>query len=145
MDDGTGSYSTSPPPSLSVFHFDGSVSDADSDVVEDVFATGRAELSRSCGAEGQAHAQFVHLAAPHAPEGYITRKLSASNLLQAEHEDELLSSGPASFEAGDSSTVPSRRVLVLYIGGTIGMQRSERGWVPQKGLLSRLLMGRGKV
>lgn len=33
---------------------------------------------------------------------------------------------------------------MIYIGGTIGMQRSEKGWVPEKGLLSKLLLGNSK-
>lgn len=44
----------------------------------------------------------------------------------------------------DNSFVIDKRVLVLYIGGTIGMQQSDRGWVPSRGLLSKLLDGNSK-
>lgn len=42
------------------------------------------------------------------------------------------------------SIVPVKRVLVLYIGGTIGMKHTPQGWVPSKGLLSHLLLGNSK-
>ncbi len=37
-----------------------------------------------------------------------------------------------------------RRVLLLYVGGTIGMKNTPTGWVPSKGLLARLLTGNNK-
>ena len=96
-----------------------------------------ADLSSSCGAEGQTHL---------VPEMGVgrRRKLSAPNLLLHDlHAAELLQED-TEFAPKTASTIPTKRVLVLYIGGTIGMARGPTGWVPQKGLLTTLLHGNGK-
>ena len=43
-----------------------------------------------------------------------------------------------------AAEVPVKKVLVLYVGGTIGMELTEGGWAPCQGLLTRLLHGNNK-
>ena len=83
--------------------------------------TARASLKVSCGSEGQCGPS-------QSPR--LRRKFSGRRD-DGEDEDALLEP-------------PKSRVLVLYIGGTIGMTRGPAGWEPQKGLLSRLLLGNSK-
>ena len=61
--------------------------------------------------------------------------MSSRNLLQ------LSRGASASGATGDDGV---KRVLLLYVGGTIGMKNTSTGWVPSKGLLAQLLAGNNK-
>jgi L-asparaginase/Glu-tRNA(Gln) amidotransferase subunit D len=73
--------------------------------------------------------------------------MSSRNLMLLSRDEQLLRTSRAAspLPTSESDARAERRVLVLYVGGTIGMTHTPAsGWVPCKGLLTKLLVGNSK-